>query len=112
MIVAPAAIAMDLKTVSPQRPSPCFKADPFGSLVGFPEVCPTCCGLVFDVDEPTAVESGVTAIEFWLLRRRVVGVDSRGQPLLEGLGHGDVAVLFKTGLAVAESRVHECLHRG
>ena len=32
MMVAPAAIAMDLKTVSPHRPSPCFKADPLPVL--------------------------------------------------------------------------------
>jgi hypothetical protein len=61
MMVAPAATAMDLKTVSPQRPSPLFNADPFWLLVGPWGVCPTCCGLVGFADEPTAVESGVTA---------------------------------------------------
>ena len=56
MIVAPAAIAIDLKMRSPQRPSPCFSAAPRG-LVGIPAVSPTCGGLAA-FDEPTAVGLG------------------------------------------------------
>ena len=45
MIVAPAAIAIDLKTRSPHRPSPAFSPELLPGLVGIVGVSPTCCGL-------------------------------------------------------------------
>jgi hypothetical protein len=62
MIVAPAAVATDLKTRSPQRPSPLLRVDPFGGFVGISGVSPIFCGLAGGVDEPTEVESGETDI--------------------------------------------------
>ena len=62
MMVAPAATAMDLKTVSPQRLPPCLNADPVPGLVGMSGVSPICVGSSGLSDEPTAVESGVTAM--------------------------------------------------
>jgi hypothetical protein len=61
MIIAPAAMAIDPKMLSPQRPLPSFSDEPLAGLVGIPEVFPICCGLA-DLDEPTAVGSGFTVI--------------------------------------------------
>ena len=62
MMVAPAAMAIESKMVSP-RPAPWpFKADAGVGFDGMSGVSPICCGLAPVVDEPTAVGSGVTAI--------------------------------------------------
>ncbi len=54
--------------VAPNVRSPCFKADPVPVVwLASSGVSPTCCGLVGVADEPTAVESGVTAMELALL---------------------------------------------
>ena len=61
MIVAPAAMAIDRKMLSPQRPPPSFSDAPLAGLMGIPLLSPPCCGLA-DVVEPTAVGSGFTVI--------------------------------------------------
>jgi hypothetical protein len=63
MIVAPAAIATALKTLSPQRPPPAFNPPPLLGSGGIFKLSPIGCGLVTP-DEPTAVGSGLIVIAF------------------------------------------------
>ena len=67
MMMAPAATATEPKIRSPHRLPPGRNADPgfctVGSMLGILGVSPIPRGLVGVDDEPTEVESGVTAIE-------------------------------------------------
>src|SRR5258708_18080271 len=68
MMLAPAAMATDLKTRSPQRPSPLLRVGPLGGFVGISGVSTIFCGLAGGVAEPTEVESGDTDISSDYLR--------------------------------------------